>query len=155
MTLSFGYYTGVFFIKHTTDFSTEGIVENYNGNQKEIFVDDWEEDDWEEDAPLAEIKYKKSEREIISTIHSHVISFSLIFFSLGLILLSTSIPNWLKKILVIEPFVSIILTFGGIWLLWKDILWMRYVVMASGILLTITFSLSVIIIITQLLKKKA
>ena len=65
----------------------------------------------------------------------------------------TSIPVWLKKILIIEPFISIVLTFGGIWMLWKDIAWMKYIVMCSGILLTITFSLSVLIVIQQLLKK--
>ena len=67
----------------------------------------------------------------------------------------TSIPVWLKKILIIEPFISIVLTFGGIWMLWKEITWMKYIVMFSGILLTITFSLSVIIVIQQLLKKPA
>ena len=154
LTLSFGYYTGVIFVKHTTEFTPHGIEENYNGNQTEevITEDDWENDEWgrENFDPL---KYKKSEQEIISIVHAHVISFSLIFLLLGAIVMLTSIPVWLKKILIIEPFISIVLTFGGIWMLWKDITWMKYIVMFSGILLTITFSLSVIIVIQQLLKK--
>jgi len=154
LTLSFGYYTGVIFVKHTTEFTPHGIEENYNGNQTEevITEDDWENDEWgrENFDPL---KYKKSEQEIISIVHAHVISFSLIFLLLGVIVMLTSIPVWLKKILIIEPFISIVLTFGGIWMLWKDITWMKYIVMFSGILLTITFSLSVIIVIQQLLKK--
>ena len=154
LTLSFGYYTGVIFVKHTTEFTPHGIEENYNGNQTEevITEDDWENDEWgrENFDPL---KYKKSEQEIISIVHAHVISFSLIFLLLGVIVMLTSIPVWLKKMLIIEPFISIVLTFGGIWMLWKDITWMKYIVMFSGILLTITFSLSVIIVIQQLLKK--
>ena len=154
LTLSFGYYTGVLFVKHTTEFTPQGIEESYNGNKTEevITEDDWENDDWglENSVPL---KYKKSEQEIISIVHAHVISFSLIFLLLGVIVMLTSIPVWLKKILIIEPFISIVLTFGGIWMLWKDITWMKYIVMFSGILLTITFSLSVIIVIQQLLKK--
>ncbi len=154
LTLSFGYYTGVIFVKHTTEFTPHGIEENYNGNQTEevITEDDWENDEWgrENFDPL---KYKKSEQEIISIVHAHVISFSLIFLLLGAIVMLTSIPVWLKKILIIEPFISIVLTFGGIWMLWKDITWMKYIVMFSGILLTITFSLSIIIVIQQLLKK--
>ena len=154
LTLSFGYYTGVIFVKHTTEFTPHGIEENYNGNQTEevITEDDWENDEWgrENFDPL---KYKKSEQEIISIVHAHVISFSLIFLLLGVIVMLTSIPVWLKKILIIEPFISIVLTFGGIWMLWKDITWMKYIVMFSGILLTITFSLSIIIVIQQLLKK--
>lgn len=154
LTLSFGYYTGVLFVKHTTEFTPQGIEESYNGNQieEEITEDHWENDDWEVENSNP-LKYKKSEQEIISIVHSHVISFSLIFLLLGVLVLLTTIPVWLKKILIIEPFISIILTFGGIWMLWKDIAWMKYIVMCSGILLTITFSLSVIIVIQQVLKK--
>jgi len=154
LTLSLGYYTGVLFVKHTTEFTPQGIEESYNGNQieEEITEDDWENDDWE-GLSSNSLKYKKSEQEIISIVHAHVISFSLIFLLLGVIVMLTSIPLWLKKILIIEPFISIVLTFGGIWMLWKDIAWMKYVVMCSGILLTITFSLSVLIVIQQLLKK--
>lgn len=154
LTLSFGYYTGVLFVKHTTEFTPQGIEESYNGNQIDVVdsEEDWENDDWEDENAIP-IKYKKSEQEIISIVHSHVISFSLIFLLLGGIVMLTSIPVWLKKLLIIEPFISIVLTFGGIWMLWKDITWMKYVVMCSGILLTITFSLSVLIVIQQLLKK--
>ena len=154
LTLSLGYYTGVLFVKHTTEFTPQGIEESYNGNQieEEITEDDWENDDWE-GLSSNSLKYKKSEQEIISIVHAHVISFSLIFLLLGVIVMLTSIPLWLKKILIIEPFISIVLTFGGIWMLWKDIAWMKYIVMCSGILLTITFSLSVLIVIQQLLKK--
>jgi len=154
LTLSFGYYTGVLFVKHTTEFTPQGIEESYNGNQteEEFTEDDWGNDEWEGEN-FDPLKYKKSEQEIISIVHAHVISFSLIFLLLGVIVLLTSIPIWLKKILIIEPFISIVLTFGGIWMLWKDITWMKYVVMFSGSLLTITFSLSVLIVIQQLLKK--
>ena len=154
LTLSFGYFTGVLFIKHTTEFTSQGIEESYNGNQteEEITEDDWENDDWEGEN-FQPLKYKKSEQEIISIIHEHVISFSLIFLLLGVLVLLTSIPIWLKKILIIEPFISTVLTFGGIWMLWKDITWMKYIVMFSGVLLTITFSVSVIIVMQQLLKK--
>lgn len=156
--LSFGYYTGVFFIKHTTEFTPKGVEENYNGNQLEsdLSDDSWDSDEWnEEEEEQESLKYKKSEQAIISTVHTHAISFSLIFLSLGALLILTSIPIWLKKILIVEPFLSIILTFGGIWLMWKEIIWMKYVVMFSGMLLTLTFSLSVLIVILQLFKKKA
>ncbi|MDC0314176.1 hypothetical protein OAL26_03525, partial [Flavobacteriales bacterium] len=86
LTLSFGYYTGVLFVKHTTEFTPQGIEESYNGNKTEevITEDDWENDEWgrENSVPL---KYKKSEQEIISIVHAHVISFSLIFLLLGVI----------------------------------------------------------------------
>jgi hypothetical protein len=55
---------------------------------------------------------------------------------------------------MIEPFASVILTFGGLYLLWKGITWMTYIVMFSGILMTLTYSLSVLIIFVQLFKNK-
>jgi hypothetical protein len=55
---------------------------------------------------------------------------------------------------MIEPFVSVVLTFGGLYLLWKDMLWMTYIVMFSGILMTLTYTLSVLIILVQLFKNK-
>lgn len=161
MTLSFGYFTGVLFIKHTTEFSAQGIEESYNGNEQVVELEeDWEEDEWsddweeEQDEAVESLKFKRSEREIISTIHSHVIIFALIFLAMGTILSLTSIPMGVKKFLMIEPFVSIVLTFGGIWLLWKDITWMKYVVMISGMLMTTVFTLSALVICWQLVKKK-
>lgn len=139
ITLSFGYYTGLLFVNENTNSTTQGIEEHYMGN--------------ETDEHATEMKFKKSEKEIITTVHNHVVSMSLIFLALGVILLLTSIPKTLKKFLLIEPFISILLTFGGIWLMWSGVLWFKYVVIFSGILLTLTFTASVVLIVVQLFKK--
>ncbi len=60
----------------------------------------------------------------------------------------------LKLFLLIEPFVSVILTFGGLYLLWKGMLWVKYIVVISGTLMTISFVLSTLIIMIQLVRKK-
>jgi polyferredoxin len=141
LTLSFGYYTGLLFVQENTNNTAAGVEEHYLGN---------------EDDENAEImKFKKAEKEIITTVHNHVISFSLIFLALGGILLITSIPKKLKKFLIVEPFISILLTFGGIWILWSGVLWFKYVIMFSGILLTLTFTTSVVLILLQLFKKNS
>jgi hypothetical protein len=141
ITLSFGYYTGLLFVNENTNANVDGIEEHYLGN---------------EDDENAEIMiFKKAEKEIITTVHNHVISMSIIFLVLGFLVLLTSLPSWLKKILIVEPFISILLTFGGIWLLWSGVLWFKYVVIVSGTLLTVTFSLSVLLVLWQLLKKKS
>lgn len=141
LTLSFGYYTGLLFVQENTNNTAAGVEEHYLGNEAD------------ENAEI--MKFKKAEKEIITTIHNHVISFSLIFLALGGILLITSVPKKLKKFLIVEPFISILLTFGGIWVLWSGVLWFKYVIMFSGILLTTTFTLSTILILLQLFKKKA
>jgi len=139
ITLSFGYYTGLRFVNENTSNTTQGIEEHYMGNEAD------------ENADV--MKFKKTEKEIITTVHNHVVSMSLIFLALGGILLISSINPMLKKFLMIEPFVSIILTFGGIWLMWSGVLWFKYVIICSGILLTLTFTTSAVLIISQLFKK--
>jgi hypothetical protein len=139
LSLSFGYGMGYKFLFKSTDLTPAGIESNYNGN--------------EEDEEAAEMKFKKSEGEILTIIHTHAISMSLIFFALGSIICITSIPEKLKLFLVVEPFISVILTFSGIWFLWQDILWMQYVVMLSGLLMTISVLLIVGVIFWQLGKK--
>ena len=140
LTLSFGYYTGLRFVGENTGNTTQGIEEHYMGNEAN------------EDA--IEMKFKKSEKEIISIVHDHVIGMAVIFLVLGAILLMTSLPPKLKKFLIVEPFISIILTFGGIWLMWSGVLWLKYVIIFSGVLLTLTYTTSVILILQQLFKKK-
>ena len=133
LALSFGYFSGFKFLIYSTDLEPEGIEQNYIGN---------------EDNEEAEVmRFKKSEREILTTIHGHAISFSLIFLSIGVVLITLPIHQTLKKALLLEPFVSIILTFGGIWLLWVGITWLKYVVMFSGMLLTVSFLVSVVLIL--------
>ncbi len=140
LSLSFGYFSGFKYLMNTTHLKVSGIEENYNGN--------------ENDEDAEEMKFKKSEVEIFSLIHTHALSMSLIFLALGGILLTTRVPVKLKQFLLIEPFISIIVTFGGIYLLWKDISWMKYIVMISGILLSLSFVVSVLAIIWDLVTHK-
>jgi len=137
LTLSFGYVTGFIFLQKKTDFNVKGISENYLGN--------------EENEEAEEIIFKSSKKALLTTIHTHAISFSLIFFAIGIILLKTNISPSIKKFLLIEPFISIIVTFGGIWLMWTGIDWIKHIVMISGILLNLTYLTIVSIIFWHLL----
>jgi len=123
-----------------TDLSSSGVEAHYNGN--------------ENDEAAEKMIFKKTENEILTTIHGHAVSFSLIFLALGSILLTLPINRKLKRFLLIEPFISIIFTFGGIWLLWKEIIWFKYVVMVSGTLLTIAFLTSVLLIFWHTIKRQ-
>jgi len=139
--LSIGFYTGLLFVGKTSSPNPNGIEEQYLGNEADL------------DATV--MKFKKSEREMLTLVHNHILSMSIIFFLVGMILSITKLSKTLKFFLMIEPFVSVILTFGGLYLLWNNILWMKYIVIFSGILMTLTFTTSVIIIILQLFKSKA
>lgn len=138
--LSIGFYTGLLFVNETSAGSPIGIEENYLGNEED------------EDAEV--MKFKKGQREMLTIVHTHILSMSFIFFLLGGLVWLTRLPKKLKLFLTIEPFLSVILTFGGIYLMWSGISWMKYVVILSGILMTTTYTVSALVVLYQLTWKK-
>jgi len=138
--LSVGFYGGLSFVNNTTSMNSSEIESHYLGN--------------ENDEAAEVMKFKKSEGEILTVVHNHILSLSVIFFMLSLILATTSINKKFKYFLMIEPFLSIILTFGGIYLLWSGITWFKYVVIFSGILMTFSFVSATIAIGYQILFSK-
>ena len=137
--LSIGFFSGLLFVGETSSANPNGIEEQYLGNEHD------------EDAEV--MKFKKSEKEMLSLVHSHVLSMSVIFFLLALIVSITKLNRQLKTFLMVEPLLSVVLTFGGLYFLWAGILWMKYIVMFSGTLMTLSFLLSVVIILKQLFEK--
>jgi hypothetical protein len=137
--LSVGFYTGLLFVSQTSTNQIDGIEENYLGN---------------EESEAAEImKFKKSPREMLTIVHTHVLSMSFIFFLLGGLVWLADMPKKVKLFLTIEPFISVLFTFGGIYLLWLGVTSMKYVVLVSGILMTATFFVSTFLVLFQLIKK--
>jgi len=139
--LSIGFYSGLAFVNETTTTNPQGIASHYNGN--------------EDDENATKMQFKKSKREVLTLVHNHILSLSIIFFILSLILSTTSINKKLKYFLMFEPFASVLLTFGGIYLLWTGITWFKYIVMISGIAMTFSFATATVLIVFQLLKKKS
>ncbi len=137
--LSIGFFSGLLFVGETSSANPNGIEEQYLGNEHD------------EDAEV--MKFKKSDQEMISIVHSHILSMSVIFFLLGLIVSITKLQKSLKVFLMVEPLLSVVLTFGGLYFMWSGIIWMKYIVMFSGTLMTVSFLLSVLIILKQLLQK--
>jgi len=138
--LSIGFYGGLRFVNSTTAMQTSGIESHYLGNEND------------EDAEI--MQFKKSEREILTVVHNHILSLSIIFFLLSLLVSTTSLPKKLKYFLMIEPFFSIVFTFGGIYFLWSGILWFKYIIIISGVFMTLSFVGATLSIIYQLLFSK-
>lgn len=138
--LSIGFYTGLLFVNQTGTMDPHGIEENYLGN--------------EEEEEAAVLKFRKSTHEMLTIIHTHILSMSIIFFLLGILVWLSRLPKGIKLFLTVEPFISVILTFGGIYFLWAGLLWMKYIVVISGILMTTTFIASSLIVLYQLTVKR-
>lgn len=141
VTLSVGYSVGLYYLYMTSDFAPKGIEENYLGN--------------EEDEEAEEMKFKMPEAKLLTVIHTHILSYCFIFSLTGVILLMSSIKERLKRILLVEPFVLSLLTFGGLYLLWMGHLWLTPVVMISGVLLSLGYYLTVGLILWDMVKQKS
>jgi len=140
LVLSIGFFTGINFVHFTTNGTPHGIEENYLGN--------------EDNLEAIEMKFKKTEAQMLNISHTHILSMSIIFFLLSILVYFTSIASYLKKFLMFEALLSVLLTFGGIYLVWLNIAWMKYIVMISGSLMIFSFVLSVLFITKELIKKK-
>ncbi|WP_033956248.1 hypothetical protein [Psychroserpens jangbogonensis] len=138
--LSIGFYTGLLFVGETSSVNPNGIEEQYLGNENDV------------DATV--MKFKKNEQQMLTLVHGHILSMSIIFFLVGIILSTTKLSRKLKIVLIVEPFLSVLLTFGGLYFLWKGILWMKYIVMISGTLMTLTYTISILIILFQIFNSK-
>jgi len=139
LVLSIGFYTGIGFVRHTTYARPQGIQDQYLGN--------------ENDTGANIMRFKKSEHEMFNLLHTHFLSLSVIFFILGILTYGSKLPVVLQNFLMWEPLVSVVLTFGGLYFLWLGMHYMVYVVMISGFLMTISYSISILAIVLSLFKK--
>lgn len=138
--LCIGYYTGLNFVNATTSMDSNGIESHYLGN--------------ESDESATIMKFKKSKKEVLTVIHNHMLSMGIIFLLLGLLLSMTTMNEKLKLFLMLEPFLSILLTFGGIYFLWLGMIWFKYIIIFSGILMTLCFAISTLTILYEILYLK-
>ncbi|MBI5216693.1 MAG: hypothetical protein HY960_13150 [Ignavibacteriae bacterium] len=101
LVLTIGYSIGLFFVEHKSSGSPSGLVEEYRGTPEGI--------------ESAELKYEKSADEMYIFLHNHILSLSFVFFALGGLFYFSSIKESWKTLLMVEPLIAIITTFGGIW----------------------------------------
>ncbi len=137
--LTIGYSAGTRFVLETTKGTPDGIEVNYNGNEDQ------------EDAD--EMVFKKSKREILSIIHSHLLTISVIFLILAILIYGCPIHPTLKYFLMLEPFISLMTTFGGIYFLWEGVTGFKYIIAISGLLMNLSFFLSSVILLYYLFKR--
>ena len=139
-TMQIGIFIGIGYIYFTTNLNPEGTIEHYNGS--EIIENEIPEE------------YPKSLESMILNTHAHINSFAIISLLIGFIFYFNSIiGNKLKLLLLIEPFISITITFPSMWL-------MRYLnenfvflVIISSFLMYVCWSIMVMVSFYELIKK--
>ena len=134
-TIGIGFSLGVLYVYLNSEFSNTGMVEQYVGNN----------DEWEPKLP-------KTLKDLVSHTHEHITMFSIIFLSLGLIFSHNSvIKGFWKSFLILEPFISIIITFGGFFIIRYITIKFSYVIMISSLLMYICFYIMLFICLYELI----
>jgi hypothetical protein len=134
-TIGIGFSLGVLYVYLNSEFSNTGMVEQYVGNN----------DEWEPKLP-------KTLKDLVSHTHEHITMFSIIFLSLGLIFSHNSvIKGFWKSFLILEPFISIIITFGGFFIIRYITIKFSYVIMISSLLMYICFYIMLFVCLYELI----
>ena len=141
LTMLFGYSASFLVLADQTGMSPNGIEQSYNGN--------------EDDETATTLKFKKSKFEVLTTVHSHVFTLGVIFLITGFLSYFTSLPSLLKSFLMIEPLVSLMVSFGSLILMWRGFLTFKYLAFLSGAIMHSTFIITLIILLVEILKKSS
>ena len=132
----FGYGASFLILVDQTSLSPTGIEENYNGNENNEAADT--------------IKFKKSKFQILTSIHSHVFTLSVIFLLTGMFAYFTGLPAKVRLFIMIEPLISLIVTFTSLILMWKDMPLFSYLTYLSGAIMHGTFVITIFLLIREL-----
>ena len=140
--ISLGVTLGLVYVYETTEMTSGGTEEHYTGSALNDDIDIPE-------------KYPKELESMLLTTHTHLISFSFIFFFLGLIFyMNSTITGGWKTFIIIEPFISVLITFGSIWgVRYSSLIYSNYIIL-FGILTYLSFYLMVAMSLYELLVKK-
>lgn len=118
-----GVVLGAVFIEATTHLTPQGVVEQYKG----IGEDRVEE--------VKELKFPKPFKDMLTTTHNHILGLSSLFVIVGFLYLHAGEEKAWRLAVAVEPLISLILTFGGLWVmryLWEPFV---YIVILSGTLM--------------------
>lgn len=118
-----GVILGAVFIEATTHLTPQGVVEQYTGIG-ENRVDQ-----------VDELKFPKPYKEMLTTTHNHILGLSSLFLIVGFLYLHVGNMEPWRIAVAIEPIVSLVVTFGGLWVmryLWDPFV---YIVILSGTLM--------------------
>jgi len=140
--MGLGIFIGLIYVYTTTNMTSSGITEQFNGS--ELLNDT--------DIPE---KFPKPIENMLLTTHNHILTFSIISLLLGLIFYFNSIVKGFKKsIIIVEPFISIFVMFLSLWIMKYMLPSFVYLMIISSFLTYLCWYLMIFISIYELLLKK-
>ena len=141
VTMGVGICTGLYYVYLTTNMTPAGSIEQFNGS---IVAED----------EIPE-KFEKPLENMILTTHNHVSMFSIISLLIGSIFYFNSLINGkLKLFLLLEPFISIILTFSSMWFMRYVDYSFVYIMILSALIMYICWTAMILTSLYELTFKK-
>lgn len=136
LVLTAGYVTGLLFVGRETGGTADGFAAQFLGTP---------------DGGGTELRFEKSPREMFVFLHNHLLALSLVFFALGGIFRFSSLvsPFW-KGLLMVEPMLALLTTFGGIAAMRFLDPEFRWLVILSGASVHIGFAAMTVLILAEL-----
>ena len=134
-----GVTIGLIYVYETESTSAAGTIEHYRGS------------DVTGDFDIPE-KYPKTFEGMLLITHNHVIAFAIIFLILGLLWAMNSIVvGWWKLFFLVEPFVSVLITFLSLWGIRYVSDSFSYLSVIFGVLTYASFYFMVLVIMLEIL----
>jgi hypothetical protein len=138
--LTIGVTVGLIYLFETTSFSAEGTLSRYNGElvkENEIPSD-----------------YPKQLDQMLLTTHNHLLGFAFIFTIIcTLFWFNSVVPPFWTHFFCIEPFISVIFTFGSLWLMRFVHADFVYLTMISAILTYFSYYFITFVLLYELIFK--
>lgn len=115
-----GYAAGLAFIAHNTGMRARGISDQYHGNDELL-------------------KFGKSTAEMLEIVHTHLLGMGVLFFALAILYaLTDARPRW-KALWATETLLTLLSTFGSLWLIAIGQDWAFWAVFPSSVFMVCGF----------------
>jgi len=132
-----GYTTSLVFVWHTTRLAPAGVAARYRGANP--------------DATEGAMQFPKSFAEMLTITHTHLLGMAAIFVISGLgVALCASISERWKRVLIVEPFGALLVSFSAMWLMRYVAPGFSWLLEASSSLLAVTFYAQSFLILREL-----
>lgn len=135
-----GYTTALIFVRHTTGMTPAGAALRYRGSDP--------------DTTETAMQFSKSLAEMLNITHTHLLSMAAIFAFSGLALALCSRPSerW-RRILIVEPFVALLVSFSAMWLMRYADARFSWLLALSSCIMAVTFYVQSFFILRELMTR--
>lgn len=117
-----GYGAGLVFVSHNTGMKPEGIADHYHGDEEQL-------------------KFGKTAAEMLNIVHSHLLGMGVLFFAVAVLYTMTSAGPRARLFWATETILSLLTTFGSLWLIAIGEKWAVWIIYPSSIMMVIGYLL--------------